>query len=202
MLKNSRALVFLLLVIMSHNVHAQAGKAPVNYLGIAGPLSFNNIRYSLAWSSHPNASYYKHEYLPAGEKPEHFNTMLLVEAVNSKLVLKDVVNAKVNELAEMKKSNPYVNYNMIFNQATNEYIIDFLLTVNTAGNKQVTVAEHNLYRYKALPLRAGGTGVYLFAFSRRSYGQEITNFIKNLNNTRPDLINNMAAYKIVLPDLK
>ncbi|RYZ20049.1 MAG: hypothetical protein EOP49_47900 [Sphingobacteriales bacterium] len=180
----------------------QTGKAPVNYLGVAGPLIFNNTNYQLVWTSHPSEGYYKQEYLPAGQKVDRFQSMLMLEAVSSKLVLKEVIGAKINELDEMKRSNPFVNYDMIFNKATNEYILDFLLTVNTADNSQVSVAEHNVYRYKSLPLRSGGNGVFLLAISTRSYGRETTAFIKNLRSSRAGLVSKLAAWKISLPDLK
>lgn len=194
--------IVLILSVMCTYQTANAQGAPSNYLGIPGPIGFNNNSYQLVWTSHPNATYYKQEYLPAGQKVERFQSMLMLEAVSSKLVLKEVVGSKVRELEEMKRNNPFVNYEMIFNKENNEYILDFLLTVNSKDNRQVNVAEHNVYRYRSLPLKSGGNGVFLFAISNRSYGSETISFIKNLKSTRSKLISKVAAYKLELPELK
>ena len=174
---------------------------PVNYLNTPANLTFNNTVFNFAWSSHPTAQYYKQEYLPKGETGNSFKNMILMEVVTSSIKVKDALDAKVAELNTMKQTNPYVNFEVFHHAATDEYVLDFLVTANSPDGKQISVAERNVYRYKKYTAANGETGVILFGVSKRSYGNEAKGFVAGLTtSTRQDLVNKVKNF--VLPAIK
>lgn len=183
-------------IVFSAVSFAQANKTVTDYLGIPGPVTLNKINYSLAWSSHPSSTYYKQEYIPAGEKVERFNKMILVEVLTGDAKPADLAAARINELNEMKKSNPMVNYEMF--QKDGEIIIDFLLSDNAANGK-INILERNVYRYKAITDKSGKKGVMLFGASERSYGNAAEAFLIALKKNKSVLVNAVAAF--VLPQV-
>ena len=168
-----------------------------DYFAVPGPLEFNKVAYQLAWSSHPNATYYKQEYLPAGEKTERYSNMLLLEVATGEFSLQQVVKAKTAELDQRKKSDPVTNYSLIQNPNTGEYMLDFVLSQGEGAN---SIVEWNVYRYAKLKDKSGKQGVQLMAYSRRAYGTAGTAFLQQLKTTRPTDIKTMAVYK--MPELK
>ncbi len=91
----------------------------------------------------------------------------------------------------MKESNPLVNYELIDNSKSGEYIIDFLLTAN-APDGAISIAERNVYRYKSFTDKAGHTGVMLFGISNRVYGSDVNPFFTSLKSNRKDLMTKVA----------
>jgi hypothetical protein len=162
-----------------NKVNAQSAKA-VNYLNTANDITFNGTKFALAWSSHPSPTYYKQEYLPAGQSPERFTDMLMLEAVSSSLTPKDAFDAKVAELTSMKRSNPYVNFETSYHKESDEYLLEFVITANAADGKTIEIAEHNVYRYKKYTGAKGAIGVVLFAASKRGYGTAAPAFVRSL----------------------
>lgn len=173
---------------------AQAQKA-ADYLQTPGPLLFGGKSYSLSWSAHPSPAYYKQEYLQAGEAPARFKKMILLEVVTGITDLKSVVNAKAEELKNMKANNPLVNYQVFDNSSKGEYIIDFLVSANDANGK-LSVLERNVYRYKQYTDTKNNKGILLFGVSERSYGADADTFLKNLPSTKQELLNLVAKYTI------
>ncbi|MEO5684904.1 MAG: hypothetical protein ABIQ88_19835 [Chitinophagaceae bacterium] len=165
------------------------------YFSIPGPVEYNKTMYQLSWSAHPAANYYKQEYIPAGEKSESFNQMIMVELVLGDIAAKDAVKAKIAELEQRKKTDPLANYQVIENKATGEYLLDFIMS-------QGPVAEWNMYRYMKLKDASGKKGIQLFAYSKRAYGAATNNFLKTLKTTRTPQINAFAAYAIPAIKLK
>lgn len=188
------ALIVLATLIPDIN-KAQTKTKVVDYLNASAPLVFNNETYHLVWSSHPNSNYYKQEYLTKGDNLERFKTMLLLEVVTGNKDLKGVVGAKVAELKKMKETNPMVNYEMIQNPNTGEYLLDFLLTSNTASG-DISIVEWNAYRYRLFTDKNGQSGIQLFAFSKRGYAPAVDPFLANLKTIRKDLVNKLAMYKL------
>lgn len=192
-LRSHRLVIFFLLMPLSM-LFAQS---PTNYLGIKGPISIQKNVYSLAWSSHPSATYYKQEYLQKGDSLERFKSMVLVEVLSGPSKLQDVIAAKVNELKALKEINPVVQYEVFSNAKTGEYLLDFLLTANAPDGTAV-IAERNVYRYKAVAGKEGKTGVLLLGISTRSYGKEITSFLKGLKTTKKVMINGVVQAALPL----
>jgi hypothetical protein len=156
-------------------------------LGVPGPIRFQDTDFALAWSSRPFPNYTKQEYVPAGEQPEHFNQMFMIEA-DTQASPQAAAAAQVDMLKQRKGSDPVVNYDLIRNDATGEIILDFLMSDSSGGE---VIVEWNAYRYA--PLARGG-GVALYAISRRGYGDGARDFLKALKQNRHPAINALAGF--------
>ena len=181
--------------IISHVSLAQTSKPATDFLHVAGPVMFNNKAYNLSWTSHPNPAFYKQEYLVKGDDANNFHSMLLLDAITGTVTAKDVVANKMAELKKMKENNPAINYAVINNAATGEYILDFLVTANAADGS-MTIAERNVYRYKHFTDKSGHKGVLLFGISNRVYGNEINPYLISLKSNRNELVTKVAEVKI------
>ena len=166
---------------------------PTEYLGVAGPILFDNGSYNLAWTSHPTDNYYKQEYLAKGDTIERFKKLILLEVLTVKTKLKDVVATKVAELKKMKVANPVVNYETF--EKDGEIMLDFIVSENTPDGKYLNIVERNVYRYKSVD-KNGQKCVLLFGVSERAYGDDIDKFFPNLKAHRGDLINAVGAFDI------
>jgi hypothetical protein len=164
-----------------------------DYFGVPGPLAFNKAAYQLAWSSHPNATYYKQEYLSAGETSQRYSKMLMLEVATGDFTLQQLVKAKTTELDQRKQTDAVTNYAVIQNPNTGEYLLDFVISQGDGAN---AIVEWNVYRYVKLKDKSGNKGVQLFAYSRRAYGAGTADFLKRLKTDRTADINAMAAYKV------
>lgn len=199
-MKKKQTILLLLLTLFMFTVkYTQAQKAPADYVHVPGPIVFDSKAFSLSWSSHPATNFYKQEYIVKGDNPDHFKIMLLTDVVTGGSVIKDVVNAKVAELKKMQEANPIVNYEVISNPKTGEYMLDFLLSANDA-NGNMNIVERSVYRYRAFTDKAGQTSVQLFGVSTRSYGADINKFLVALKAKRKELVNKVAQFK--LPEVK
>ena len=167
---------------------------PTEYLGVAGQISFDKTSYNLAWTSHPTDNYYKQEYLAKGDTIEKFKKLILLEVLNGKTKLRNVVATKITELKKMKASNPVVNYETF--DKDGEIMLDFLVSQNTPDGKYLSIVERNVYRYKSVVDRNGQKCVLLFGVSERAYGDDIDKFFPNLKAHRFDLINLVGAFEI------
>ncbi|WP_079240765.1 hypothetical protein [Chryseobacterium indologenes] len=168
-----------------------------DYLSVPGPINLNQKEYNLVWSSHPNENYYKQEYLNPKENINQYNNMVLIEFVKGDFTLKDIIDQKVGELQEMKKTNPVVNYQVLENNG--EYILDFLISENSKNGKEILIAERNIYRYKLIN-KNKNKGVLLFAVSERGYEKNMDAFFGNLKANSSQLIEIVGNYK--LPDIE
>ena len=192
---NSLKLSALVIILCGSLLVNGQGNKTVNYLKPAA-ITFNNTLYNLSWSSHPSANYYKHEYLPKGQAAEKFKSMILLEVVTGNVEIKDIVSAKIKELQAMKAANPIVNYESFDNPATGEYMIDFLLSANSADGKTIMIIERNVYRYKKFTDKSGQTGVLLFGVSTREYGNNSDAFLTSLKQHKKELVNKLAQFTI------
>jgi len=187
-------IILLIALLLVNNTHAQT--VVKDYLSVSGPISFDNINYDLSWSAHPSNNYFKHEYLPKGDDVEKYKQMILFEFAQGDFKAEDAVNVKVSELKELKKKNPVVNYDVMENKQSGEYILDFLVSENEPDGKHLSIVERNVYRFKQVEDASGRRGVLLFGVSTRAYGDDITKFFASLKNNRYDMINSVAAYTI------
>lgn len=174
----------LALLILATAAHADPAR---DMLGVPGPVSFQDTQFDLAWTSHPTADYFKQEYVPAGQKVEHYDQMFIVEAGNGSNPGAAAI-AKIEELKKRGKTDAYVNYALISNPATGEFLLDFLLSDDSSG---ALIVEWNAYRYAPL---SGKTGVALYAISRRSYGDDVDKFLSDLKESRPRAIDALARF--------
>ena len=194
-LKHPLALLLATILLMSFNSFSQTNKPAKDYLTAPGPIVFEKKSFYLNWSSHPSANFYKQEYLTKGEDANKFKMMLMIDVIAGETNLKNAVSAKIAELKKMKESNPMVNYEIIQNPKTGEYLLDFLLTANAADGT-TSVVERNVYRYKTFTGKDGKKGVMLFAVSSRAYAKEVDSFFIALKVNRKVLINEVAQFKM------
>lgn len=157
-------------------------------IGIPGPIVFEQTRFELAWTSHPNPSYYKQEYLPAGQTPDSYNEMFMVDMLTEGATPESAAANMLAGLEQRKGSDPVVNYDMIANEATGEIILDFLLSDASGGT---VVVEWNAYRY--VPR---GDGLALYAISRRGYDDNASGFIAGLKGWRTTAIQSLATMEL------
>ncbi|WP_313003374.1 hypothetical protein [Chryseobacterium gleum] len=188
-------ILILLLTIPLFYVNAQ--NTVNDYLNISGPIKLNQKEYKLVWSSHPNENYFKQEYISSNENINRYNSMVLIDFVKGDFNIKDVVDQKVAELQEMKKTNPVINYQIFENKE--EYILDFLISENSKNGKEILIAERNIYRYKNIS-NEKNKGVLLFAMSERGYPENMDSFFNNLKSNTSKLIEAVGNYN--LPDIE
>ena len=168
--------------------------APIDRLGVKGPIEFNKISFKLSWSDQPNDNYYIQEYLPDGEKVDSFNQMLTIHLFNTDIKTKDAVQQKVKELIERKKIDAICNYQITESPDGKEFMVDFLL--GESKNDKMTTVEFNVYHYKQIEIGKKKKAIVVFAYSRRSYGDDITKFFKTLKNDRTNYLNAMISSDI------
>lgn len=175
------------------NSSGQTKPSLVEYLGIPGPVTLNKIAYNLAWTSHPSVTYYKQEYIPAGEKVENYKKMISIELLISDATPENLAKTKMDELKQLKQTNPVINYEIF--KKDGEILLDFLISQNSADNRSVEIIERNVYRYKSFENKKE-KGVMLFAASERAYGNGADNFLGSLKKNKPVLLNAVASARL------
>ncbi|MBP6303787.1 MAG: hypothetical protein KA501_10425 [Bacteroidia bacterium] len=164
---------------------------PIDRLGVKGPLVFNKTNFNLSWTDKPNESYFIQEYLPEGEKADSFNQMLTIHLFNTDVSTKEAVAQKIKELNARKKTDAVCNYEVNESPDGKEFIIDFLL--GESKNDRMTIVEFNVYRYKKIEVSKNRKAVVVYAYSKRSYGDGITEFFKTLKQDRISFLNQMIS---------
>lgn len=198
-MKNNLILINLsVMLIISGLCSGHPKKSAVNYLGIQSPVSFQSKAFQLVWSSHPDASLYKQEYLQSGDAFPNYKSMIMIDFVITASTVDQAINMKIRELEQLKLSNHDVNFEIISNAATGEKIIDCLIG-QTAADERNSLVERDIYRFKSVKAKSGEKGVFLFAVSTRKYGRDIKPFLTKLKTERPILIKEIAG--ITLPVL-
>ena len=178
-------LLFLSIVVNSQNVE--------NYLETEKTIKFDNQNYDLVWSSHPNETYYKQEYLTKEQTLEKFKSMVTIDFLKGEFKVKDLVNQKIQELEKAKKSNPIVNFTVL--EKDGETIIDFLMSVSSTNGKKLLIVERNIYRYTNIETD-NTKGLLLFSVSKRAYENEIGEFFENLKKDKNSLIMKVGNFEI------
>lgn len=164
-------------------------ETPVERLGVKGPLTFDKINFNLAWTAKPNEKYYIQEYLPMGETVEAFHQMLTLHLFDTEVPVEDAVKVKVKELTQRKQTDPICNYIITESPDKKEFMVDFLL--GASKNDQMTIVEFNIYRYRQIELGPGRKALLIFAYSKRAYEDEITQFLNGLGDSRMKYLNQM-----------
>lgn len=183
----------LLFMLASHITSGQTMGKTKDYLSIPGPISVTGIKYNLSWSSHPNAGYYKQEYIPANNSVSEYKTMLLIEVLEGEYSPSAVAASKVAELKKLKETNPVVQYEIF--QKNGEFILDFLISEDNPDGK-TNIIERNVYRYKSIVDKKGRKCLMLIGMSERGYGDEGKLFLKNLKSNKNIMLNVIAKFQI------
>lgn len=163
----------------------------IDYLSVGSELSFNNEKYDLAWSSHPNATYFKQEYLRKSDKLEKYEKMLMVEAIKTTLNPEKASQMKINELTNLKRTNPIVNFKQVQSSNQNDKIISFTIS---GGN----ILEWNVYRYQQQQIENENM-IILYAYSYRNYvstKEEVTKFMDYVKNNENKMIETITKTNI------
>ncbi len=189
---------YLLLLATLLMSFAAIDKTAKDNIGVPGPLTFNKTSFKLAWSDKPNDGYFIQEYLPAGETVTDFKNMLTIHFFKKEVWVKDAVAQKVEELNARKKTDIVCNYQVNESPDGKELMVDFLLSEGSA--EELSVIEFNVYRYKQVVFGDKKSGIVVYAFSKRAYGNDITPFLKNLKENRNTWINAMA--ETTMPNVK
>ena len=175
---------FLLLAAMALPASAQT-----DAIGAPGPIVFEDVEFALAWTSHPEETYFKQEYVPAGQTVEQFEDMFMIDVLTNGTTPEAAAAVMIKGLGERKGSDPVVNYDVLRNEQTGEIILDFLLSDSSSGTM---IVEWNAYRYA--PLEGG---LVLYAISRRGYGEEGAKaLLTGLKERRQSAINTLAQMDV------
>jgi len=81
------------------------------------------------------------------------------------------------------------NYEVHQNGDSTEFMVDFLLS-QSDGDK-LSIVEFNMYRYKKVYLGNGKMGILVYAYTKRSYGDAITEFMQQLGDEREKMMNSI-----------
>lgn len=183
------AIALSLSIVVAGPATAQTAK---DYLRVPGPITLQGQDYSLVWSSSPSPTYFKQEYLPAGQNVQAYQNMFIVEAVTAPVSPAQAAGSQVEMLKQRKAADPIVNYDIVANDKTGEILLDFLMSDSSTGT---LIVEWNAYRYTQL-----GQGTALYAISRRAYGDKAKAFIGGLKQSRP--VDIKALAEMALPAIK
>lgn len=167
-------------------------------LNVSGPLELNNTTFNLAWSDHPRDNYYIQEYLPEGETVDDFNQMLTLHLFVGETTVEQGIGQKMRELDERKETDPVCNYAIMNNPDKTEYMIDFLLGESEGG--ATTVVEFNVYRYKRVQVAKKKEGLLVYAYSKRAYMEDVTEFMQGLKEARTTYLNQVIEAD--MPEIK
>lgn len=169
------------LVLADDSLTTEQGDAePIDRIGVAGPLVFNDTVFNLAWTAHPDETYYAQEYLPEGENVETFDQMLAVHVFLKDVKPKKAVLEKAIQLSIQLGKNSFVYFSGSADEKT--YVLDFVVEEKKFGKR--ILVEYNLYRYQEIDLGNEKTALMVIMYCKRSYGSDTKKFLKTLGDYR------------------
>ena len=200
-MKNALTGICLLIILLSNwQSKAQNPNNTVNYLGIQNALVFQKNNYHLVWSSHPESSFFKQEYLARGDNFPNYNKMVSIDFAVTESNIDQVVTAKMRELEQLKRPNLDVKFEILVNSQSGEKILDCLITQTAADNNN-SLVERDVYRFKTMKAKSGERGIMLLAASTRKYGKDIKPYLAKLKTEKQILIAEVAKFSIPEPNI-
>jgi hypothetical protein len=172
----------------------------VDQLGVKGPLEFNKTNFNLASAQKVNENYYIQEYLPDKEVFDSFDQLLTIHLFLTSISPDRAAKQKLAELTERKKTDPICNYQTNQSPDGKEVMVDFLL--GESKDNKMTIAEFNVYRYKQIDIGKNEKAIFVYAYSKRAYGADITAFLKNLKADRIEYLNQMIVTEMPKAKIK
>lgn len=155
-------------------------------------LTFAGTSFHLTQQSNPAPGYSKAEYLPRDQQFPHYHNMLMLEQLSNGLTASHVVQSQLDFLAQRQASDPVAQHRLISNEATGEFLLDFVLSGQDP--ERGTLIEWNAYRYSPQTHADGSVGVLLLGYSARAYGdEEGSRFLLSLRESRPQMIQALIA---------
>ncbi|MEO6685228.1 MAG: hypothetical protein ABIN24_04660 [Dyadobacter sp.] len=188
------------LLLLTFKSMAQTKKPAVNYLGIQNALLLQKNSYQLVWSSHPESSFFKQEYLVAGDDFPNYNKMVSIDFSVTESNIDQVVAAKMRELEQLKRPNLDIKFEILVNSASGEKILDCVI-LQTAPDEKNSLVERDIYRFKTVKAKSGQRGILLLAASNRKYGKEIKPFLAKLKTEKQILIAEVAKFPMPEPNI-
>lgn len=173
-----------------------SAETPHEYFSVGNPIKYCGEKYYFGWSAHPNDIYYLQEYLPKGETFERYNKMFTVSVIFWDREPLDVVNAKIAELEERKKTDIVTNYLVAENNG--EYILEFIVSDGTP--EALDCVEVDVHYYRQMTIDGKKASVLLF-YSERAYGDDIIPFMKSIPDKRAQWYESMFELNLT-PKMK
>ena len=162
----------------------QQAKPVTDYLGVPGPIQFDGTAYRLAWS-HFGGNQIKQEYVPAGQSPDNYQSMLILDVQLTEATPLQIASHMAQQIKDRKASDPLANQELLASEDTEQVLLDFLLS--QPQGKDSMIIEWNGYRY--VRLRADTVGT--LAISRRVQGgdAQLRPFLEALKTQRAKDVN-------------
>lgn len=186
---------------LSMNAHVagvhidQSNNNVIDLIGLEGPLEFDNILFLLAWTDRPNENTFAQEYLPTGESLEAFTQMLSVHLFITDTTPVDAVQQHAQRLTNRKMTvDPITNFMISRSPDGKDYIIDCI--IGESKNNLMEFVEFNVYRYTQVRLDSGKKALFVYLYTRRSYGEDIYSFFETFGEARINYINMMISLEI------
>ncbi|MDR6992661.1 hypothetical protein [Luteimonas sp. 3794] len=156
-------------------------------IGVPGPIRFDDTEFALQWTSNPSAELYKQEYVPAGQRVQRYDSMVVIDVRPLGADVAQTVRAMIELINARKATDPVANFDLLVNEAGDEVLLDFLMSAPDASG---IVVEWNAYRYFRGP---DGQGTTMVGISRRAYGDAARDFVADLKARRVQDIETLAA---------
>ena len=169
----------------------------VDRIGVPGPIRFGDTDFALQWVSSPSPELYKQEYVPAGQRVQRYDSMVLIDVRPAGAGVVQTVRAMIEMLDARKATDPVATYDVLVSEAGDEVLLDFVMSARDASG---LIVEWNAYRYFPGP---GGQGTTVIAISRRGYDDAARDFLVDLKTRRQQDIGTLSAlrpFDIRLPD--
>ena len=93
-----------------------------------------------------------------------------------------------------KKTDAVCNYQVTESPDGKEFMVDFLL--GESKDNKMTIVEFNVYHYKQIEISKKKKAIVVYAYSKRSYGEDITTFFNTLKEDRVNYLNQMISADI------
>lgn len=159
----------------------------VDRIGVPGPIQFGETDFALQWVSSPSPELYKQEYVPAGQRVQRYDSMVLIDVRPVGAGVAQTVRAMIEQIDARKATDPVANYDVHVNEAGDEILLDFVMSARDASG---LIVEGNAYRYFPGP---GGQGTTVVAISRRGYDDAARDFLVDLKARRQQEISTLSA---------
>jgi len=159
-------------------------------------LMFSDTAYQLVYQANPMPGYTQSAYLPQGEKLPYYHTMLMSEWLVTGVSLEDAVDAQIDTIETRRDNGDLtVNYALIENEDTGEYLLDFVMSSTDA--KVGHIVEWNAYRYIPFVDADEEEGVQIYGYSARGYGADGgREFLLGLDERRAQILQTLTEAKV------
>lgn len=171
----------------AQTTHSNAAR-PVNHLSLPEHINFAGERYHLAWSGR-NDTVIKQEYVRAGERPQAYTRMLIVELRAASATAQQFARTMADGI-DQRNQDPFATQSMVVTD-DGEVYLEFALSEPSADGG--LVFEWNVYRMVDVVPNVFAT----VALSRRPAGsnrEAINALIDAINSQRLEDIRALSEF--------